>query len=208
MIGVLLGLMGSGMRELADEYLYPHSFEWFVEKLPWGGAPSGTLRQYKLESIQAGVQVETGEEVEVRNLLGQPIRVALDREARTLLAGAVSRQGADRVMIPLRRIEPDRVETKQLHEMLRATAEQLSREIYNQADADFGALWQELDKSDQLEVRVARRLILDHLPFYLRQLSVKGPADREASGGSATRTGAVSQRQKPTDSRPNPPGRR
>lgn len=179
MIGVLLGLMGSGMRELVEEYVHPHSFEWFVERLPWGGAPSGTLRQHKLESIQAGVQVETGEEVEVRNLLGQPLRVALDREARTLLAGAVRWQGTDRVMIPLRRIDPDRLVTKQLHEVIRATAEQLSREIYNQADANFGALWQELEESDQLEVRVARRLILDHLPFYLRQLSVKGPQIEE-----------------------------
>ena len=175
MIGVLLVLMGSGARALSKKYLYPHRLEQFIEKLPWGGVPRGTLRLDKIQSIQAGVQVETGEEVEVNNLLGQPIRVALNREVRTLLAGAVSRQGADGVMIPLRRIEPDRVETKQLHEVLRATAEQLSREIYNQADADFGALWQELDKSDQLEVRVARRLILDHLPFYLRQLPVKGP---------------------------------
>ena len=179
MIGVLLGLMGSGMHELADEFLHPHSFKWFVEKLPWGGAPSGTLRQRKLESIQAGVQVEIREKVEVRNLLGQPIRVALDREACTLLAGAISRRGAERVMIPLRRIEPDRLETKHLHEVIRATAEQLSREIYNQADPNFGALWQELEKSDQLEVQVARRLILDHLPFYLRQLSVKGPQIEE-----------------------------
>ena len=179
MIGVLVGLLGSGMRELVEEYVHPHSFEWFVERLPWGGAPSGTLRQHKLESIQAGVQVETGEEVEVCNLLGQPLRVALDWKARTLLAGAVSWQGTGRVMIPLRRIEPERLETKHLREVIRATAEQLSREIYNQADSNFGALWQELEESDQLEVRVARRLILDHLPFYLRQLSVKGPQTEE-----------------------------
>ena len=183
MIGVLLGLLGAGTHELSAEYLYPHSFEWFSKSLPWGGVPGGTLRQEKLESIQAAVRVETEEKVEVRNLLGQPIRVALDQKARTLLAGAVSRQGADRVMIPLRWIEPDRMETQQFREVLRATAEQLSREIYNQANADFGALWQELDKSDQLEIGIARRLILDHLPFYLRLLSLKsaGLAERLAT---------------------------
>ena len=173
MIGVLLGLLGPDMRELTDEYLQPHSFEWLVKKLPWGGPPSGTLRERKLELIQADVRVETGEAVEVRNLLGQSIHVALDQDAHTLLAGAVTWQGGNEAMIPLLGIEPSRVEAARLREVLRATAEQLSRELHNQADADFGTLWKELDKSDQLEVGIARRLILDHLLLYLRQLSVK-----------------------------------
>ena len=173
MIGVLLGLLGSAMRELADEYLQPHSFEWLVKKLPWGGPPGGTLRERKLELIRVDIRVETEEAVEVRNLLGQSIRVALDQDAHTLLAGAVNWQGGTEAMIPLRGVEPSRFEADRLREVLRATAEQLSRELHSQPDADFGTLWQELEKSDQLAVGVARRLILDHLPLYLRQLSVK-----------------------------------
>ena len=173
MIGVLLALLGPDMRELSDEYLQPHSFDWVAKKLPWGGAPSGTLRQRQLELIQADIRLETGAAVDVRNLLGEPIRAALDQDAHTLLAGAVRWQGGNAAMIPLRGIDPSRFEAERLREVLRATAEQLSRELHNQADADFGALWKELDRSDQLEVGVARRLILDHLPLYLRQLSVK-----------------------------------
>ena len=186
MVGVVLALVGPAVRDLAREHLYPHSFEWLVEKLPWRD-PEATPQQQALalskaktavqalELVKAGVQLQTGNDMEVPNLLGQPMRVALDDEARTLLAGALNyhwREGY-RVVVPLRRIDPDRLQTEQLRALLRATAEQLYCELYNQGSVDFSSLWRELDRSDQLEILVARRLILDHVPFYLRQLSIK-----------------------------------
>ena len=182
MIGCLLALLGPDLRDLAKEYLRPHSLDWLVEQLPWsdpGRIPErwewmgGNTVDQALELIQAGVKVETGEDVAVLNLLGEPMRVALEQEPRTLLAGALSWQGGYGVMIPLRRIEPRSLQAEWPSRLLRATAERLYEDLYNQPTADFGALWQELDRSDQLEIGVARRLILDHLPFYLRQLSVK-----------------------------------
>ena len=182
MIGSLLALLGPDLRDLAKEYLHPHSFDWLLEQLPWsdpGRIPErwnwmgGHTVDQALELIRTGVKVETGEDVTVLNLLGQPMRVALEREPRTLLAGALSWQGGYGVMIPLRRIEPGSLRTERLSHLLRATAERLYEGLYNQPTPDFGALWQELDRSDQLEIGVARRLILDHLPFYLRQLSMK-----------------------------------
>ena len=182
MIGCLLALLGPDLRDLAKEYLRPHSFDWLVEQLPWsdpGRIPErwewmgGNTVDQALELIQAGVKVETGEDVVVLNLLGEPMRVALEQEPRTLLAGALSWQGGYGVMIPLRRIEPRSLQAEWPGRLLRATAERLYEDLYNQPTADFGALWQELDRSDQLEIGVARRLILDHLPFYLRQLSVE-----------------------------------
>ena len=182
MIGVVLALLGPALRDLTEAYLKPHSFEWLVGKLPW--RDPGRTRQRRewmgettvaqaLELIQSGVHVQTGNEVEVLNLLGQPMRVALEQEPRTLLAGALSWQGGYGVTVPLRRIETDRLQPERLCELLRATAERLYSDLYNQGGTDFSALWQELDQSDQLEIDIARRLILDHVPFYLRQLSVK-----------------------------------
>lgn len=209
MIGVLLGLLGPTVRELASEYLYPHSFDWLVGRLPWRD-PGRTNERREwmgdktageaLELIEAAVRVEPGDEIEVLNLLGQPIRVALDQEIKTLVAGALSWQGGYGVMLPFRRVEPGRFESGQLFELLRVTAERLYFELYNQPKADFDSLWKELDRSDQLEIGIARRLILDHIPFYLRQLSVKSNrieqqltdcdawrrrvAEAEADGGS------------------------
>ena len=194
MIGVMLALLGPDVRELANEYLHPHSFGWLVRELPW--CDPGTIperiecidrivadvregikavepRDIALNFIQADVRVETRDKVEVHNLLGHPILVALDANPSTLLAGAPSWQGGRGVMIPLRYIEPDRFQPERLSELLRATAEQIDSDLYHQKNADFGSLWQEMAKSDQLEIGIARRLILDHIPFYLRQLSVK-----------------------------------
>ena len=188
LIGAVLALLGPGVRELANEYLHPHSFEWLAGKLPWCD-PGRTRERFEwmggktidqaLGLIQAGVRVENGDEVEVCNLLGDPIRVPLDTNPSTLLAGPLSWQGGYGAMIPLRHIEPDRFRTEQLPDLLCATAERLYFDLYNQRSANFGSLWQELAKSDQLEIGIARRLILDHIPLYLKQLSVKCERIRE-----------------------------
>ena len=186
MIGVVLGLLGPPLRDLAEEYLRPHSFEWLLRQLPWRD-PEATPQRVAhalirvraaaraLELVKAGVRVPTDDDVEVYNLLGQPTRVALDRGAPTLLAGALHynwREGYG-VVVPLRSVDPYLLPAERLAAMLRATAEDLYSQLYNQGSVDLSSLWRELDRSDQLEIGTARRLILDHVPFYLRQLSVR-----------------------------------
>ena len=187
LIGVVLALLGSRVREMADNFLHPHSFEWLTEKLPWRdpgktGARTNWMGgketvQQAMDEIRTSV-MEAGEEAEVLNLLGDPIRVALDEDPDTLLAGDLGGQAYD-VIVPLRRIKPGSFDAKQLAAFLRATAEWLYSHLYNQKNADFNALWRELARSDQLEIGIARRLILDHIPFYLRQLSVNGEKTRK-----------------------------
>ena len=192
MIGVVLALLGPDVRELAGEYLRPHSFEWLAKQLPWQApeaipqrqalALSGTRTALQaIERVKVGIQVQTANDVEVRNLLGGTMLVSLDAKAPTLLAGQLRyrwRNGYE-VIIPLRRIDLDRLSTERLHTLLRATAEGLHGELYNQPPADFGSLWKELNRSDQLEIGIARRMILDHIPFYLRQLSVQSEPIKE-----------------------------
>ena len=196
MIGTLLGLLGPRLRELAEHYLNPHSFEWLVGQLPpWKDpewAPQRfylTLRRAKaivpakgpLDVANVGVVVPEGSDVQVHNLLGQPMRVALDREVSTLLAGDlhVNWRAGYGVVIPLRLIDPHRLQPENLADLLRSTAETLYSDLYYQGSVDLSSLWRELDSSDQLAIDVARRLILDHVPFYLRQLSVKSPTLQE-----------------------------
>ena len=207
MVGVVLALLGRDARALADEYLHPHSFDWLSEQLPWchpEQGPQASVRTVAetfdraLQLVRVAIQVETGEDVEVLNVLGEPIRVALDQQPDTLLAGALrwrddlgvntpmpvvvalTAAGAQsdvagyEVMVPLRRFDPVRIQPERLRDLLRSSAEQLYRELYGQeTNAGMGDLWQVLDRSDQLDIGIARRLILDHVPFYLRQISVK-----------------------------------
>ena len=214
MVGVALALLGRDAHELAKEYLHPHSFGWLVEQLGWCSTDQrpqqsaqtlGKTVDRALDLVRARIQVETGNDVEVLNLLGQPIRVALDQEPDTLLVGDLCWQeealgvstpmpqvvaltacgtGSNvkgyAVVISLRRIDLGRIPAERLRDLLRSTAEQLYSGLYDQTDADFTALWRVLDRSDQLDIGIARRLILDHVPFYLRQLSVKSDGIEES----------------------------
>ncbi len=176
MIGVVLALLGRHVRELADHYLDSSSFSWLAGQLRWYDPHRIEWLDVEciyqaLESIQVAVRVEKEDEVRVRNLLGDPIPVARDECPDTLLAGPLEWQGGAAVMLPLRHIEPDRFPPEQLSKLLQTTAEQLSIDLYNQRAA---IPWQELAKSDQLELGIARQLIVDHMPFYLRQLSITG----------------------------------
>ena len=62
---------------------------------------------------------------------------------------------------------------RQVLEDLRASAEYLLAKEYNQQQTDLSNLWDKLDKSEQLDIRIAQQLILEHIPFYLRQLGIQ-----------------------------------
>ena len=119
MIGAMLGLLGPGLRALAKEYLYPHSFEWLAGKLPWSD-PGRTRERWEimggktiyqaLELIQAGVRVEEEDRLQVTNLLGNRSGFPSNEFPNTLIAGGLQWPTSDNVLISLRRIEPDQVE--------------------------------------------------------------------------------------------------
>ncbi|MBK5303805.1 MULTISPECIES: sacsin N-terminal ATP-binding-like domain-containing protein [Gammaproteobacteria] len=190
MIGMLVALFGRSTRELAESWLHPHSFGWLLKQLPWqdpGYDDTGRLewmgsRSFAeaLELIEVAVRVVEETQLEVSNLLGEPRRVPLNTQPLNLLAGALNWRGGFRVEIPLRRINPARHTPQELEVLLRGTIESLYADLYNQRLPNLGSLWQELDRTDQLEIGAAHRLILDSLHFYLRQLSVGSEAIKTA----------------------------
>lgn len=191
MIGVVLALLGPRLRGLARTYLHPHSFGWLLQdgRLPWRDPGQDGLRvnwmgqrtlDQALELIQAAFHEERDDHVEGLNLFGDALRLPLETDVNTLIAGALRWKGGYRVEIPLRRIDPARFSPDALADILRCTAEELFRQLYNQRRPDFRSLWQELDRTDQLEIGIARRLILQHIPFYLRQLSLRSQVLHDA----------------------------
>ncbi len=209
MIAVVLALLGRDARDLSNDYLRPHSFDWLISQLTWKHLEQPARQPVRtdsqtvvraLELVQVDVRVEAGNDTEVLNLLGQPMRVALNEEADTLLVGAprwhddlgvntpmprvvaltacgvgpnIEDITGYKVTIQLRRIDPALVQSELLPALLRSTAEQLYSDLYSQTNADFSTLWQSIEDDPPIDIRIARRLILNHLPFYLRQLSVK-----------------------------------
>lgn len=168
MIGVVIALMEPTSRDLASEYLKPHGYDWLLDQLDEAGKDS---IEERLERLKVAVHLLDAESVAVTNLIGNSIQVPLDADPQTLLAGPISQKRTYRVQVPLRQLDPAAFNSTQLIQILRYTAESLCAEIYPPS-RDLEQLWDNLDRSDQLEVSAARRKILHYVPQYLRTLSV------------------------------------
>lgn len=184
MIGTLVALLGPGdqgrLRAQAADDLKPHDLEWLRGRLPWADPGRDGLRlewmggktlAQALDLIESAVEIVPGDHVNALNLLGAPIELPLEQQARTLLAGPLRWKGGYRVLIQLRAIPPADHSPERLGDLLRDTAERLYLDLYNQKRPDLDGLWRELDRSDQLEIGVARGLILHHIEVYLKPLS-------------------------------------
>ena len=189
LIGLFLGLLGVRVRPLAEGYLQSRPFDLLMDEIPWqdlGGDPmrrtwmDGLSREHLTAKIQLAVRVLEGDCIEVPSLLGDWISVPIDREVGSLLVGGIHWTGGYRAFIRLRRIDPAAFDESRLGELLRGAAETLHAGLYNQPIVDLGGLCQDLSESDQVEIRVARRLILEHVPFYLRQLTIDRESLRQA----------------------------
>jgi hypothetical protein len=114
-----------------------------------------------------------GESVLAKSLIGEDLVLTLESgdSVTTLLAGPLNWKGGYHVQVCLRPVNTvAKFDIKRRKDILRRTAEDLLRHCYNQPHAELGALWNLFDEADQIELDVARSLILDGLPQLLRQL--------------------------------------
>lgn len=170
--------------KLADEYKGRHSIQWIRENLSWGAWASGSNDTWLVglssheafEKHRFIVKIVSGDMVEVISLIGEPIMVSLDNDIRSLLVGSLwYEKPKDLLIFPkihLRQLDLEKYSPEQLTSFLRISAEILLKDFYNQGNYNLENLWNELDKSDQLDIQIARRLIMKHIPLYLRQLGI------------------------------------
>lgn len=188
-VGAFFALMGPSCRSLADEWLKPHSFEYFVDRLSWvepksRSSPVWDIKRQEhpkleaLEMLHFLPTISSAKEIFVVSLLGDEICVPLETDVEGLLIGnltfAGTRGGKSYFKIRLREVNrPEQYDKEILSNMLRKTCECILREAYNQREPNIGSLWATLEESNQLELAVARELILDRLIFDLRVLKSK-----------------------------------
>ncbi|MBT4131845.1 MAG: hypothetical protein HOE44_14135 [Candidatus Marinimicrobia bacterium] len=174
------------VKTLCQELLGQHSREWLISQMPWkvpdkveaGGARCwlyGASLEEAIENFQMTVRVHSDDTITVRSILGQPIKVNLEEKYSNLLAGRPSYHRVDgvsgyRVDLVLRKTSIDECSDKQLSSYLQESTTYLLKEVFNQRHPGLDALWSELDKSDQVDIELARALILQNIPFYLKQL--------------------------------------
>ena len=181
LIGALLSLLGKSVRDIAKNYLFPHSHSWLADQIGWqdpGFTKDGTKEwmgglsvEDALDTFTLVVRKVLDDKVYVPNLIGEHICVPLKNDLDTLIAGSIG-GNSRHLTLPLREINPEEYSPERLSTLLRITAEQVLKFAYNQPRSSLQSLWAELNQSEQLEIDVVRYMLLDQLDLYLRQLGV------------------------------------
>jgi hypothetical protein len=185
LIGGFVALLGGGqVRHYAQQMLSPHGTEWFYQQIPWTQLPMGVeLGGGPLESAVGRhdyrIRLVSADSITVGSILGDPIKVTLKKSFTTLLVGhpkiqVVTGQAGNRfrVTLLLRSLDPSVIDEQRLSNMLRKSSEKILDSVYGQTQPNLSGVWTQLRDTNQFDVTVATRLILDHLFFYLGQFKV------------------------------------
>ncbi len=173
----------------AQEYLEPRwSLRNFRQRIDWEVLPS-TTEPGSLQVAGAGEDVHAAMSKQrflfrvarggaeqawsVLNLLGDQIQVPMSAEYDDLIVGQFRNapgHGYRTYEISLRGTDPATLPRPRLINLFRDTAAVILDKVYCQAAGNLGSLWSELAESEQLDLEVSQRLVLDHALFYVRQL--------------------------------------
>ncbi|MEH6628803.1 MAG: hypothetical protein V7739_20370 [Motiliproteus sp.] len=187
LVASLIVLLGKedDTRELASDSLRPHSLAWLIGQLPWEVPDTPREQESKtwlhgfeldqaLDYFSVAINVYNESETTVDSILGNAIQVSLDEDFETLFIGKPSyySQGSKGYLISLmlRKVDPTSYSDTELSDYIKSSVRYLLKSLYGQAKPVLDGLWTELDKSDQVDIELARALILDNIPFYLKQL--------------------------------------
>lgn len=183
-VGAFISVFGTRFRSLSEKWLQPHSVDWVYDSLNWQvpGARSDGARGWMhgmsateaFGLLRVGIREIHGDSTEVSNLFGDSIQVPLSSLIENLVAGGLYWRGRYSVEVRIRKI-PNLAELSSaaLSEILQNSAAFILQEAYAQNHVDLRGLWEQLAESDQLELSVARALILDNLPIVLRQIGAQ-----------------------------------
>jgi hypothetical protein len=197
LLASLVVLMGreESTRRLAEQYLGNHTLEWLIGQFPWEipttsvDGPRTWLNNYSLEKAlkeySIAVSVFAEDDTRVESILGDTIPVTLDKNIKTLFIGRHSVEkdinGGFLVNLVLRKFDAADHSDVDLANIIKQSVRYLLRALYNQPKPMLDSLLEELDKSDQVDIELARALILDNIPFYLKQLGAhKHPELKES----------------------------
>jgi hypothetical protein len=189
-LGAVMAMFGIGARTLAERTMSPISYDDFLAKLNWKdpGYEEGLTRRLKWMgehtdpvrpfALLKPIFVEEGASfIFGKSLTGDELQLPLSQgdAMSTLVAGPVRWLGGYSAEIRLRGIGCiETFDHGRKSAILQRTAEQLLASLYNQEHANLAELWNLFEEADQVELDVARTLVLDGLPQLMRQLpSVK-----------------------------------
>lgn len=186
LVGAFLCCLGDhpGIQKLAEENLGQRSIEATREAFDWptmlkqGTGYSETIHE-SMQKQRLLVRVIPGDSVEVESIARSRFRASMSQETRSIFVGqtfkALWRDGlSHRVSnLGLRTIELDSFGSEgELSLVLRRSLEELFLNVFIRKSSNLESLWEELAKSEQLDVHIAQSLLLDSIILILRQMGI------------------------------------
>ena len=211
-IGGFLSLLGDywELLNLSDDYLgnrtvdgYRQLLDW--EVMPFSSAVGANEDIHTTMSKQRFlVEVVEGQTIEVTNLLGSPFNARVEQQDfDTLFIGShlPHEDGIDYQVncIRLREVRPDRLKPDHLLSLIKTSAQLLLEKVYNREVPNLDTVFDDLAKSEQLNIQIAQNLLLGSVFFYVQQLDMR----QEASVFSTILKGWDEARRKKTEAEHN-----
>ena len=218
-IGGFLSLLGGHweLLKLSEGYLgnrtvdgYRQLLDW--EVMPFSSAVGANEDIHTTMSKQRFlVEVVEGETIEVTNLLGAPFNARIEqKDFDTLFIGSTNEpswkqfpheRGIDYQVncIRLREVRPDRLKPDHLLSLIKTSAQLLLEKVYNREVPNLDTVFDDLAKSEQLNIQIAQNLLLGSAFFYVQQLDMR----QEASVFSTILKGWDEARRKKTEAEHN-----
>lgn len=182
--GALVALLGDehNITELASEYLRPRTLSGARELIPFSVVSTSTGPSDKLEQLAANVRIAITivepDVIATVNLLGDAVRLPPNDCPDTLLVGhptpfniqAGEFKDKKGWHLQLRRIAGQTLSPTTASKLLQQTAAEILNFVYWQWNFDLSDAWEELAQSDQIDVEVGAKVILDQADGYLRRM--------------------------------------
>ena len=189
LLGLLYVLLGQlkNNSEKTNAYLYPYSVDTLLAKLGWQTPDMGDLNFNKFtqnwtldHALDQGFRFDfavksDNEKVQVTNLLGNVIFVPLQQNIDNFIIKNSNRTfdhttksiGTKLLFWDKEHLGAD---ADVLTSMVKNTCVFLWTKLYGQHSDGLNKLWEILAESQQLDIAVTRRIILNHAAFYLNTL--------------------------------------
>ena len=182
LIGFFISLLGSQVEieEVAEGFLGNRSVEGVRNKISWLASHgdgqntplfNGFNQHESIKQMTFLIHVEDSDSIKVSSIFNEPIVVSLHSKPRTIIINH-NFSSQYEISFQLRKLNFSDWSESDLSFLLKNSAAFILKTVYEQS-SELEKIWADLGESDQLDIAVARGLILDELPANLRQLALQ-----------------------------------
>lgn len=183
LIGFFISLLGGqpAVEQVARNFLGKRDLEGVRNRIKWlqkvrhgqDKPPlfDGLNQHEAIKKMEFLISIEDNDSITVSSIFNEPIIVKLSSSPSTIIVKH-SFSGQYGISFKLRKLNFSHWNDSALSTLLKDSAEFILKTVYEQSNS-LENIWADLGESDQLDIEVARGLILDELPANLRQLSLQ-----------------------------------